>query len=109
MVASPLNKGTKITGEFALHLNCPWRLIGTDRRVFADDDSPSQVLDDIGTPPMVCRGVVVEAGGAFQLDFQTGERLIVEPGDRSSLEYWRLFRPGSDQKHFVVGPEGVEA
>jgi hypothetical protein len=41
------------------------------------------------------------------LEFAGGERLQVEPGEPDRLEYWRLFQPGLDRPHFVVGPSGA--
>jgi hypothetical protein len=50
----------------------------------------------------------VEEAGAFELEFAGGERLLVEPGEPRCEEYWRLFRPGLEQPHFVVGSAGTD-
>jgi hypothetical protein len=42
------------------------------------------------------------------MDFAGGEQLLVEPEGRGCLEYWRLFQPGTDAPHFVVGPAGAD-
>ena len=65
------------------------------------------VLACVGVGVLVCAGVIAEECGEFRLSFVGGEQLLVEPDQTDCLEYWRLFRPGSGQPHFVVGPSGI--
>ena len=95
--------GTKEVGEFALHLQCPWQLLDAAGSLVASYDSTAEELAAVPSLPLFCCGVVVAASGRFILDFCTGETLIVEGDDPDCEEYWRLFRPGSNEPHFVVG------
>lgn len=100
--------GSKEVGEFALHLGCPWQLIGPAGELLASDDSEPDVLARLASPPLLCSTARSCEGGAFELGFAGGERLHVEPDDPTSEEYWRLFCPYSDQPHLVVGPAGID-
>jgi hypothetical protein len=97
---------TKEVGELVMHLNCPWRLLGPEGELLARDDSEPEVLLGLSSPPLLCSMARVGQGGAFELEFAGGERLLVEPEDPDCEEYWRLFSPYSGRPHFVVGPEG---
>jgi hypothetical protein len=100
--------GTKEVGEFALHLACPWRLVGPAGEVLACDESRPEALAGLGSPPLLCSGIRGWEDGAFELEFAGGERLRVGPGDPHCEEFWRLFRPGSEERQFVVGPSGID-
>jgi hypothetical protein len=100
--------GMKEVGEFALHLGCPWRLVGRAAELLAYDESEPEVLAAAASPPLVCCGARAGKDGAFEMEFAGGERLQVEPGEADCVEYWRLFRPASGQRHFVVGPAGID-
>jgi hypothetical protein len=100
--------GSKVVGAYALHLDCPWRIVGPDGRVAATDESGPELLARLADPPLVCaEGLGSDDGGA-RLRFVGGWSLVVEPGGPDHLEYWRLFRPGAGGPHFVVGPAGIE-
>jgi hypothetical protein len=99
---------TKEVGELALHLNCPWRLLGPEGKLLACDHSEPEVLAGLASPPLLCSTVRVGQGGAFELEFAGGERLLAEPEDPDSEEFWRLFSPYSGRPHFVVGPAGID-
>ncbi len=107
-IVASIRGGTREVGEFALHLGCPWRLIGRDSELLACHESEPEVLAQLTSPPLVCCGVHAGDDGGFEMVFAGGERLQVEPGDADCLEYWRLFQPGLGQPHFVVGPSGID-
>jgi hypothetical protein len=67
-----------------------------------------EVLVGLASLPPFCSGLRVGLAGAFELEFSGGEKLVVEPDDLSCEEYWRLFRPGSEEPHFVVGASGID-
>jgi hypothetical protein len=94
-------------GEFALHVGCPWRLVGPAGELLACDESGPEVLAGLASP-LFCSGVRVGTDGAFDLAFVGVETLVVEPDDRSCEEFWRLFRPASEQPHLVVGSGGID-
>lgn len=99
---------SKEVGEFALHLSCPWRLVGPDDELLAGDESAAEVLAGLASPPLLCSMARVLEGEDFELGFDGGERLHVEPEDMGFDEYWRLLRPYSGEPHFVVGPAGID-
>jgi hypothetical protein len=107
-MVSTFRGGTKEVGEFALHLDCPWRLLNSAGNTVASDESTTEVLTAAASPPLTCCGVVVESSGRFSFSFSSGEQLQVEAEVEDCVEYWRLFRPGEQEPHFVVGPAGVE-
>ena len=100
--------GSKEVGEYALHLDCPWRFVEPAGRVVVTDESDSELLAQVADPPLVCAGVSGSDDGSAQLQFAGGWQLIVERGGQDHLEYWRLFRPAAEGPHFVVGPAGIE-
>jgi hypothetical protein len=102
-----LRGGTKEVGEFALHLDCPWRLVGPNG-LAGSDESQRESLAVIGQPPLVCESASAVGNGGAAIRFAGGWLLNVYAGDPEALEFWRLFRPGADKSHFVVGPAGVE-
>ena len=100
--------GSKEVGEYALHLDCPWRLVGPTGLAVATDESEPEELARLGSPPLVCAAVSGSDEGGAGVQFVGGWRLVVEPGDPDDLEYWRLFRPGAEGPHVVVSAAGVE-
>jgi hypothetical protein len=100
--------GSKEVGEYALHLDCPWRLVGPDGLVVATDDSEAELLAQVVSPPLVCAAVCGSEDGGAGLRFAGGWLLEVAPGAPDHLEFWRLFRTGTGEPHFVVGAAGVE-
>jgi hypothetical protein len=99
--------GSKEVGEFALHLDCSWQLIGPDG-LAASDESETESLAAVGRPPLVCEATSAAEDGGAAILFAGGWLLSVCAGEPDDLEFWRLFRPGTDEPHVVIGPAGVE-
>jgi hypothetical protein len=128
-----LSGGGDPCGQYALHLLCPWRLENgesiltglNDWYVPADPISDGDwdaanggsiqeaVLSDwMGgetglsimnrTENLVVTHISVDSFGGFSLDLTGGVRLAVFPC-ASRGEQWRIFQPGEDSKHFVIG------
>jgi hypothetical protein len=119
-------------GEYALHVQCTWRLTLDERVVTArrdlyfpaDGSNPTEDFDYEHTPNLQDRIIgdlfrqrkleltvlSVEVAEAARLHIVLDERfaLDVMPDDSSSDEHWRLFVPGDDQPHFVVAGAGIE-
>ena len=120
--------GTKSVGEWAIHVQCAWRLCRDGRIVVAYRDyyySPEgDALDDWDAPgrsrfdqtaaalnadfdansPSVLSVTTDDVGG-FSLALSHDYRLDVFPDDSSHdnySEHWRLFEPRADREHFVV-------
>ena len=123
----PLRKGgTKWVGQFALHLQCPWRFthngsilsgsqdfyytaqVGSGASLDSTDDTvfrlSSAALSKLiqSLSPAVIR-VSEGQAGAFELSFSGGLVLAVMPviSDPSVGESWRLFKPGADAAHLI--------
>jgi hypothetical protein len=122
--------GTKTVGDWAIQVQCSWRLCRRGRIEVAYRDyyfSPEgDALDDWVTPgksrfdhiaqvlsskfetsPPVVRSFTTDDVGGFSLALSGDYRLDVFPDDSNSDDYsehwhWRLFAPGSDKEHFVV-------
>ena len=103
-----LRGGSKEVGEYALHLDCPWHLVGPAGQVAATDESEPELLARLANPPLTCEAVFGSDDGGAGLRFAGGWSLVVEAGGPDRLEYWRLFRPAVGGPHFVVGPAGIE-
>ena len=119
-------------GEFALHTEDPWRLLGPadlitgnhdmfyDRAGESDDDVYTRVgtaLVDVRLErfraeleerPISVRSVALDRGFCVILDLDRDHRLEIVPTGTSESESWRLFRPGFDEEHLVVGAPGIE-
>jgi hypothetical protein len=117
--------GTKTFGQWAIHVQCPWRICQLGRIVVAYHDyyySPEgDALDDWDSPgksrfdslaaglcaefearPPVVASVAPDDVGGFSLLFVADYRLDVFPDDSDdSSERWRVFQPGDTSKHFV--------
>ncbi len=132
-----LRKGRKkIVSEYSLHVQCPWRIrkrnkiiVGYGDRSYPSGDDPyreySEIepdkigdnqldqrtlkfLGDHEQSPLIVRSVKADAGGSIYITFNQGYTLEVFPSSSLSTEYWRFFRPASEEDHFVVTCEGIE-
>lgn len=118
--------GTRTVGEWALHVQCPWRLIRAPRILvarrdcFYEADSDAHYDRDGGgesrfdrlakplnlqfenSPPRV-ELIMVDSVGGFTLHLAGCYDFEVFPDEStgSDCEHWRLFQPGSEQEHFV--------
>lgn len=123
----------KIVGEYALHLQCCWRLrdvtsilVGSDDRWYPPgdpfdqpngwkwedanrfDERTKSLLSRFGSAFPVVESVHADAIGGFQLSLAGGLALEAFPNDSASEEFWRFFDPSRDTRHFVVGASGIE-
>jgi hypothetical protein len=120
-------------GEYALHLQCAWRICGPEGIVVGSgdlyhpkgdsEDIPAEfdwqkenrrderltaLLTTSAEMPLRVERVSADEVGGFTLDLSQGFRLEAFPAYSSSDEYWRLFRPGDLNTHFVVTGRGIE-
>jgi hypothetical protein len=120
-------------GEYALHLQCAWRICGREGIVVGSgdlyrpngdsEDIPAefdwqkenrrdQRLTDLLTTgaaiPLRVERVSADEVGGFILDMNRGFRLQAFPAYSSRNECWRRFRPGDLSTHFVVTGRGIE-
>ena len=138
VIAPTSRDPARTTGEYALHMQCPWRVSGSagvlagssDIYVPADPDidesdfrwdKPGGALGDerlgrwmaaYATAPLVVRAVEVDRCGGFVLRLPHDFAFEAFPNATSAphdlREQWRLLRPGQDAPHIVLLNQGVE-
>lgn len=124
-------RGPKKAAEFALHLQCAWRLIegeavlmgssdlyypagGSEDGSDFDWDEPGANRRDVLMTALMrndglflVEKVILGRAGALQV-FLKGDRCLeVFPDNSLEDEYWRLFRPGTENLHLAVCRSGV--
>ena len=125
---------TKEVGEYALHVQCAWRIrrgdqviVGARDFYHSPDENDSSVEDfdwqALGanrrdhriqelfqneTRQFMVREVRAGEAGSFTLILDHGYALDVFPDDSLSGEHWRIFKPSAEEPHFVVTGKGIE-
>jgi hypothetical protein len=123
-------------GEYALHVQCGWRITQNEKVVVASRDLyyPADYDENREFPANfnwdiqggnrrdrliqeffqnVTRSYLVESAeagnaGALRLVLEQDLSLEVFPDDSFDGEHWRLFEPDMDRPHFVVSGAGIE-
>ena len=120
-------------GEYALHVQCAWRIARRDKVIVGNgdlyyprdltvEDSPPnfdwdkgpnrrdelfRLLFEDGRRQFVVRKIDVGSASCLQITMDDELSLDVLPNDSLTDEYWRLFKPSSDDPHFVVSGRGI--
>jgi hypothetical protein len=118
-------------GEYALHLQCPWRIVKDEKVLLAaldvykpqggQDDTPDfdwatsgNLLEERiatffehGAREYSVEGLGVGPAGAVRLSLEGEFSFEIYPSDSAAGEHWRLFQPGIHLKHFVVTGVGI--
>lgn len=124
-------------GEYALHVQCAWRFVQDEKIVVGNRDlyypasyrdtreeipkefnwdvqganRCDEVLAELfagGTNQFVVLRIEVGQAGTLALLLEGGLTLQIFPNDSLEGEHWRLFRPGSDEQHWVFTGTGLE-
>jgi len=122
-------------GEYALHIQCPWRIVGpnglivgSEDRKYPEDENadwtefdsegPSRCearvkewLEEYLEAPLKVERVEADRIGGFKVSLQRDFLLEAFPSHSLRGEYsehWRFFQP-SKEGHFVITGHGVEA
>lgn len=118
----------KEVGEYALHVQCAWRITRNDRVVVGSSDPREESEQDNGDPQrklsrmddrvqqlfedetrqFAVEGIEIGEAGAFSIKLADGYVLDVMPDDSSDCEHWRFFKPYVEGPHFVVTGAGLE-
>ncbi len=128
-------KAKREVGEYALHVQCQWRLVGppgiivgSDDKYFPagdpyvddpdfDDDKPgasrrdervAHFFAERASDPLVVETVSADHTGAVNVTMAGGFSLDVIPYHTLKYEHWRLFQPGTKDPYFVVTGLGIE-
>jgi hypothetical protein len=119
-------KGKEV-GDYALHIQCPWRIrIGNSIVVGRGDIFCTPEETSKPTPTDFdwqkgnrfdrvvlelfeneSRQFTVQAGeaGSLSIGLEGGYKLEIFPHDSESDEHWRFFKPHAEEPHFVVSGE----
>jgi len=124
-----------LVGTYALHVQCPWRikgpegiLVGSYDRLtpaagrswedpeFESDVPGASLIDDRidalfaleARQHFVVESVEADDVGGFRMDLGAGMVLEAFPNHSDDAEFWRLFQPWNDNRHFVVTGDGIE-
>lgn len=120
-------------GDYALHIQCSWRIVGPagivvgrrDLYVVAGPDPDAEPPDWTWDKPGANRrderieawlrdrtytveSVAADTLGGCTLALSQDHSLTVFPDDSLVGEYWRLLRPETNDEHFVVTGAGIE-
>lgn len=84
----PGQPSERIVAEYALHVKTSFLIIGAGNPIGA-----------------VVERVKGDNTGGARIDLTGGFALELSPGETG--EFWRLFRPGTNERHFVVSADGI--
>ncbi len=123
-------------GEFALHIQCPWRITRQGKVIVGsgdlyypanhryDENVPDEfdwertttlrdqlldVLFEGGKRQFIVQKVEAGDAGGLQIVLSEALCLDVLPCDSLPREHWRLFEPDNFESHFVVSGQGVKS
>ena len=121
-----LRGDTREVGEYALHLQCPWRVLDGDQLVTGSSDiyrprpgwtgdfdwdvqganrfdvRAAKLTALLADEPVVVTSVEVTAWGDLAVSLSDGFRIETVRTGSVREEDWRFFRPGRDDDHVVV-------
>lgn len=122
-------------GDQALHVQCAWRITGPSKIVVGSDDyyyprghpydkppdfDPNQpgttradeqlevLFSESTQEPLIVEDVWVDYVGSVRIRLIGGYALEIFPDDSLDREHWRLFKPSTEEEHFVVTGRGIE-
>ncbi len=125
-----------VRGDYGLHVQCPWRIVGPEGIVVGSHDvyyppgdpdiePPDFKWDTIGAnrrdqrlsalfavreeKPFVVTGVIADNVGGVTITLSDGYKLELWPYDSRPNEHWRLLQHhGEKARHFVMTGAGIE-
>jgi hypothetical protein len=97
-------------GAWALHVQCDWQIVRLGDIVATQNDLSEaahravQKIHDllVASGPARVESVVVSELGGATISMSNDLRLVITPTSVPGDEDWRLFKPDSDAKHFVI-------
>jgi hypothetical protein len=127
---------TKIVSEYALHVQCPWRIryqskliVASDDRFYPAGDDPHKDLPDFdwdqqganqldqgvsrflaehGASPLVVEAVNAKEHGDITISLNSEYFLEIFINNSIADEHWRFFKPYSKEEHFVFTSKGIQ-
>jgi hypothetical protein len=122
-------------GDYALHVQCAWRIVQKDQIVVGSRDLyyPADYIEgeevpaafewdrdpnrrdkllssffENGTRQFTVRAVDVGPASSLYIALSEDHSLDLFPYDSLKVEHWRLFEPDKDHPHFVLVGSGIE-
>jgi len=133
--ASPIIDSNVQLLEYALHVQCAWRIVGIEGIIVASrdryypagvdpykdlenfdwdkagnnrrDERINKFLNDRKDSPLVVLAIEADDLGSIHIRFKGGYALDIFPDDSLRGEFWRFFKRSSTDKHFVVTGDGI--
>ncbi len=133
-VDDPEEEARKV-GEYAVHLQCTWRITSTNK-IFVGrndmyypsgdyeiepenwnwdvigankcDEKTNELIKQHVDCPLIVEKITADEFGSLNLQFSGNFRLEIFPDDSLPKEFWRFFKPTNEENHFVVGGNGIE-
>jgi hypothetical protein len=127
---------TKVVSEYALHVQCAWRIrhnsktiVGSADRLYPSGEDPyqdilkfdwdqqnanqldqriSMFLDSQDKSLLIVSSVTADESGDITVSLNKEYFLDVFPNNSIVAEHWRFFRPYSEDEHFVFTNEGIK-
>ena len=122
-------------GEYALHLQCAWRITSKDKIFVGQNDifyprgdpefEPEDWNWDVTGAnrcdektnvlinrhidcPLIVEKITADEFGSLCLQFSDNFRLDIFPDNSLPEEFWRFFKHSKEENHFVVYGNGIE-
>ena len=121
-------------GDYALHVQCPWRIVRDDRVIVGsgdlyysadisneqdsaefDWDRNSNRRDELirlffenGSKQFAVQRIAIGTAGSVQILLQERYFLEIFPDKSLAREQWRLLKPDSGEPHFILTGAGIE-
>ncbi len=125
--------GEKEVGDYALHVQCPWRIASADSIVIGRGDifctpeesnepTPAnfdwqkgnrfdrivQQLAKHESGQFIVHAVEAGEAGSLAIELENGYTLEIFPHDSESGEHWRFFKPYTEEPHLVFSGKGLQ-
>jgi hypothetical protein len=123
----------KTVGDYALHVQCPWRIIARDRIVIGrgdifcppqESDQPvpadfdwqkgnrfDRIVRDLlenESRTLMVQAVSSGDAGLIRITLEGDYKLEVFPHDSEVGEHWRFFKPCVQEPHWVFNDTGLQ-
>ena len=123
----------KVVGDYALHIQCPWRItlgnsvvVGRGDIFCTPEETNEPPPDDFDwqtgnrfdrvvlqlfqneSRQFTVRAVEAGEAGSLAIGLEDGYKLEIFPHDSDSVEHWRLLKPHTEEAHFVVSGKTLQ-
>jgi hypothetical protein len=112
-----LNGKKKVVSEFSLHVQCAWRIRSKNKIIIAssEDQEENQFYKTVKTflkhqnqGLILVTGIKVDEIGNLSIALNHDSFLEVFPNSIGNTEFWRFFKPYSEESHLFFTANGIE-